>query len=241
MMDLNQNLFHTSYIFHTSHSIYKLKLLMLFFVYICVIIFSKTTALCRPMFWILTLAIVTNEYSEYLSLQDVYTVSKSIVDTTSRLSFSVFIMGLFYSLFEKIRCDLSQTHTNVVLYTLLFIKFFVMTVECIKLFYQFSHLSCNWITPLSIWTGVSVIFFLFLGNILLHVKTCKQWLQHRLSWCFVLTWGLCTLYVYTYFTENCDIGVSQSSLTIQSSHTINFFSWFILFAYVLWDRTNIMK
>jgi hypothetical protein len=241
----DQNIFHTSDVFHKSLSIYKINLYMLCFVYICVVIFSKSTAICRPMFWILTLAIVTNEYSEYLSLQDMYTFSKAMVDTTSRLSFSVFIMGLFYSMFEKIRCYLSQTHTRIVLYTLLLIKFIIMNVECIKLFYHFSALSCNWITPLSIWTGASVIFFLFLGNILIHVKTCKQWLYHKLSWCFIALWGLCTFYTYTYFTEKCDIVVwcspLSSSSIIQPSYTINFFSWFILFAYVLWDRTVTVK
>lgn len=218
-----------------------MKLYMLCFVYICVIFFSKKTALCRPMFWVLTLAIVTNEYSEYLSIQDITTFSKAIIDTTSRLSFSVFITGLFYSIFENVRGYLSQSHTHIVLYTLLFIKFVIMTIECIKLFYHFSHLSCDWITPLSIWIGVSMVFFLFLGNILLHVKTCKQWLQHKLSWCFMVFWCLCTFYTYTYFTKNCDIVSLKDHSSIHTSYTINFFSWFILFAYVIWDRTTTTK
>lgn len=238
MIDLNSYT-NTLYVYH---DVYKMKLYILCFAYICVGLFSKKTAWCRPMFWILTLAIGTNEYSEYLSLQEASTFSKAMIDTTSRLSFSVFIMGLFYSMFQHIRSYLSPNHTKVVLYTLFFIKFIIMTIECIKLFYHFSHLSCDWISPLVIWTGVSVLFFLFLGHLLLHVKTCKQWVQHKLSGCFIVFWVLCTYYTYTYFNEKCEmVSFQDPHLTPNTSYRINFFSWFILFAYTIWDRIVIMK
>jgi len=203
--------------------------IFLSFVILYIVLYSVKTHWCRPMFWLFIFCTFSNEYSEYLYLQNNRYYSKTFIDTSFRLAASLFSVGVFYSLFQRLRTKLTTVHVNYILYALSHMLLGVFTVEFIALFQTLSTNSCEWFYPIISWSGVSLVLFGIVATIMLKVHSCRDWIKHKSFWLVISIWGLCTYYLEWYFDSHC-------ANIFQSSNSTNLFSWFLVIVYIIWDK-----
>ena len=187
---------------------------------------SKTSSWCRPMFWLVSLAVVCNEVSH--TFGDTGSHTYYVLESLCRLSIAVFGVGIAYSFCRKYWNMLSDSHIHSILSIITLLSSLLFIMEGTALVQRFTTNACDWFTPMHIWYLIIISLSLICIRVVIQIPRRLVWLK---TWMHPMSMGLVVFgWIYYY--------VHQQYCARPFESSQNFSSLFLLIVYIIWDRNN---